>query len=44
MNKTGYYESQVPTYLKEWERRKEVVARVAALERLHHRVWEHNTG
>ena len=32
MAKTGYYEGQVPTYLKEWERRDEVVAQVAALE------------
>ena len=32
MSKTGYYEGQVPTYLKEWERRGEVVAEVAALE------------
>lgn len=33
MAKTGYYEGQVPTYLKEWERRNEVVAQVAALEK-----------
>ncbi len=33
MNKTGYYESHVPTYLKEWERRAEVIAKVAALEK-----------
>ncbi len=33
MAKTGYYERQVPTYLKEWERRDEVVAQVAALEK-----------
>ncbi|NQT12692.1 MAG: SGNH/GDSL hydrolase family protein [Planctomycetes bacterium] len=32
MAKTGYYESQVPTYLEEWERRDEIVAQVAALE------------
>ena len=33
MSKTGYYERQVPTYLEQWERRDEVVAQVAALER-----------
>jgi hypothetical protein len=33
MNKTGYYESHVPTYLKEWQRRAEVVALTAALEK-----------
>jgi len=40
MAKTGYYEGQVPTYLKEWERRDEVVAQVAALEQeaLHARI------
>lgn len=32
MGKTGYYESQVPAYLKEWESRGRVEARVAALE------------
>lgn len=32
MAKTGYYEAHVPTYLKEWERRGDVVAQVAALE------------
>lgn len=32
MAKTGYYESQVPAYLQEWERRDDVVAQVAALE------------
>ena len=33
MAKKGYYESKVPTYLKEWERRDEVLAEVAALEK-----------
>ena len=33
MSKTGYYEGHVPTYLAEWERRGEVVAQVAALEK-----------
>ena len=33
MNKNGYYEGKVPTYLKEWERHHEVVAQVAALEK-----------
>ncbi len=33
MSKTGYYERQVPTYIKEWDRRDEVVAEVADLER-----------
>ena len=28
----SHYERQVPTYLKEWERRNEIVAQVAALE------------
>ena len=32
MAKTGYYEGQVPTYLKEWQQRDNVVAQVAALE------------
>lgn len=32
MAKTGYYEGQVPTYLKEWEQRDEVIAQVTALE------------
>ncbi len=32
MAKTGYYEGQVPTYLKEWEKRDEVIAQVTALE------------
>lgn len=33
MNKSGYYEGKVPTYLKEWERHHEVVAQVAAQEK-----------
>jgi lysophospholipase L1-like esterase len=33
MNKNGYYEGKVPTYLKEWERHHEVVAQVAAQEK-----------
>ena len=32
MAKTGYYESKVPDYLKQWEKRGEVIARLAALE------------
>ena len=32
MGKTGYYESKVPTYLKQWPNRQEVIAKVAALE------------
>ena len=32
MSKTGYYEGQVPTYLKEWEKRDEVIAQVKELE------------
>ena len=32
MGKTGYYESKVPTYLKEWPNRQEVIAEVAAFE------------
>ncbi len=33
MNKSGYYEGKVPTYLKEWEQHHEVVAQVAAQEK-----------
>ena len=33
MNKNGWYERQVPTYLAEWPKRDEVVAQVADLER-----------
>ena len=33
MAKAGYYENQVPEYLKKWEKRGEVLAKVAALER-----------
>ncbi len=32
MSKTGYYEGQVPTYLKEWEKRGEVIAQMRELE------------
>ncbi len=33
MGKTGYYESKVPEYLKAWERRGEVIEKVADLDR-----------
>lgn len=33
MSKTGYYEGQVPGYLKAWSKRDEVAAKVAELER-----------
>ena len=33
MEKKGYYQAKVPTYLKEWPQRAEVIAQVAALEK-----------
>ena len=32
MEKTGYYQAKVPTYLEEWPRRQKVIAEVAGLE------------